>query len=170
VAEEREMLMRLFAGRYTLLDGPQATVAEVQAQLPAHRWAHFSCHGHQLLDDPSEGGLRLIDGRLTIASLSTRQYQGDFAFLSACQTATGGTKLADEAISLTAALHYTGYRHVIGTLWSVFDTTATEVARAVYATGFSPENSARRLHHVLRDTMRDTQRLSVWTPFTHTGP
>ena len=174
VAAERDMLTRLFAGRHTLLDGSQATVAQVRAQLPGHQWIHFSCHGDQILDDPSRGGLRLIDDTLTIADISAGQYKGDFAFLSACKTATGGVSLADEAITLAAALHYTGYRHVIGTLWSVFDTTAATVAEAVYATvgpggEFVPDESAVRLHQIVR-SLRDTQRLSVWTPFTHTGP
>lgn len=174
VIRERDMLMKRFAGRHTLLDGSQATTARVRAQLPEHQWIHFSCHGDQILDDPSRGGLRLIDDTLTIADISAGQYKGEFAFLSACKTATGGVNLADEAITLAAALHYTGYRHVIGTLWSVFDTTAATVAESVYAAvgsagDFMPDESAERLHRIVR-SLRDTERLSVWTPFTHTGP
>jgi len=52
-------------------------------------------------------------------------YHAEFAGLSACKTATGGAELLDEAITLAAALHYTGYRHVIGTLWSVHDSPGT---------------------------------------------
>jgi hypothetical protein len=172
VETERAMLKRRFAGRYTLFDGPDATVAAVAEQLPRHRWVHFSCHGDQLLDDPSQGGLRLADGRLTIEEVSARQYQGEFAFLAACKTATGGVGLADEAITLAAALHYTGYRHVIGTLWTVSDTAAAAVAEAVYGppdVPFEPALSPYRLHTVL-SRLRDTERLSVWTPFTHIGP
>jgi hypothetical protein len=33
--------------------------------------------------------------------------------LSACKTAVGGVDLLDEAITLAAALHYTGYRNVV---------------------------------------------------------
>ncbi|WP_432991828.1 CHAT domain-containing protein [Dactylosporangium sp. CA-233914] len=169
VAAERDMLVARFAGRCTLRDGRDAVVADVLELLPAHRWVHFSCHGDQLLDDPSQGGLRLYDGVLTIGQISERQYSGDFAFLSACKTATGGLALADEAITLAAALHYTGYRHVIGTLWTVYQSEAYTVADAVYADGFEPAKSAHRLHGVLRQ-MRETERLSAWTPFTHTGP
>jgi CHAT domain-containing protein len=169
VEQEREMLAQRFAGRSTPLPGPEATKAEVVAQLPKHRWVHFSCHGYQLLSDPSRGGLRLADGTLTIAELSAQEYQGEFAFLSACKTATGGTELADEAITLAAALHYTGYRHVIGTLWTVFTDSAAEVADAIYAEPFDPSAAVYRLHQVL-SMLREREPLTVWTPFSHIGP
>jgi CHAT domain-containing protein len=174
VAAERDMLLQRFAGRCTLRDGQEATIAEVRHLLPAHRWVHFACHGDQILDDPSRGGLRLSDDVLTIAQISNRQYHGDFAFLSACKTATGGIDLADEAITLAAALHYTGYRHVIGTLWTVYEAAAVTVADAVYAgvgpdSPFEPALSAWRLHNIVRE-LRKSERLSVWTPFIHTGP
>ncbi|MGY3521013.1 CHAT domain-containing protein [Micromonospora sp. PTRAS2] len=171
-AAERAMLQRRFAGRHRVLDGPEATVDEVARLLPEYRWAHLSCHGNQLLDDPSQGGLRLADGVLSIARLSAEQHHGEFAFLSACKTATGGVGLADEAITLAAALHYTGYRHVIGTLWTVNAAIAAEVADAVYGPHdgpFDPTGSVFGLHTVLR-RLRETERLSVWTPFIHLGP
>lgn len=176
VTRERELLTSLFAGRHTLLEGAEATHEAVRDALPRHRWAHFSCHGGQDLADPSRGGLLLQDRPLSIADISTGQYRGEFAFLSACMTATGGINLPDEAITLAAALHYTGYRHVIGTLWSVYDQTAADVAEAVYheltSTGqFEPARSADALHDAIRG-LRDSGHvpLSAWVPFTHTGP
>lgn len=60
---------------------------------------------------------------------------------------TGGADLSDEAITLAAALPYTGYRHVTATQWSVYDTTAADVAADLYATlfasgSFQPARSA----------------------------
>jgi len=172
VVAERDALRERFGDQCTVRDGSDATVPEITKLLPEHRWVHFSCHGNQYLDDPSRGGLRLFDDVLTIAAISAGRYEGEFAFLPACKTATGGFDLADEAITLAAALHYTGYRHVIGTLWTVFEGTAAKVARAVYgsdAAEFDPSLSAGRLHEVQRE-LRDTDRLSAWTPFTHIGP
>jgi hypothetical protein len=169
VAREREMLGKLFADRCTSLDGPDATIANVRAALPDHSWMHISCHANQLLDNPSRGGLRLHDGTLTIAEISRGRYHGEFAYLSACKTATGGLGLADEAITLAAALHYTGYQHVIGTLWSVLDSAAAEVALDLYDEDFRPADSAVRLHHAVR-RLRDENPLVVWTPFIHIGP
>lgn len=177
VARERDALVRLFPGdRHTLLDERAATPEVVGRELALHRWVHFSCHGDQNLTDPSEGGLLLHSGMLTVADISARQFQGEFACLSACKTATGGVNLLDEAITLAAALHYTGYRHVVATLWSVDDADTADLLEALYtdliAEGrFSPARAARALHAAVL-AMRDANpdRPSVWTPFTHTGP
>ena len=174
VVHEVEMLGRVFADGRTLLEVPDATKNEVVAQLPLHRWAHFSCHGRQDLSDPSMGGLELHDGTLTVTEIGTAGHSGEFAFLSACQTATGSTTLPDEAISLAAAMHYTGYRHVIGTLWSVYARAAALVADDIYTEltlGGTPtaERAANALHTaILR--LRDSQPPSWWTPFIHIGP
>jgi hypothetical protein len=175
-AREREVLASRFPDRHTLLEGTAANLEAVQAELPRHPWAHFICHGGQNLTDPAQGQLLLHDQPLTITDIGAAQHDGEFAFLSACMTATGGLTLPDEAITLAAAMHYTGYRHVIGTLWSVYDDTAADVAQAVYAdltsTGdFAPGRAAHALHKAIKG-LRDsgTVPLHAWTPFTHTGP
>ncbi|MEV2242092.1 CHAT domain-containing protein [Micromonospora sp. NPDC049891] len=176
VAREVALLTGLDGLGSTVLQGPGATVDAVREALSGHRWVHFACHGDQNLDDPAQGGVLLTDGMLTVTDISARQYHSDLAYLSACKTATGGTTLPDEAITLAAALHYTGYRHVIATLWSIWDDTAPTVAESVYrslADGamLRPERSAVALHHAVRALRAD--RLgepSVWMPYTHTGP
>jgi CHAT domain len=176
VMRERDLLVSLFPGHHTLLEGAAASWETVRSELPHHRWVHFSCHGGQNLTDPSRGGLLLHDRLLATADISAGHHRGEFAFLSACMTATGGVTLPDEAITLAAAMHYTGYRHVIGTLWSVYDETAADIAEAVYADlmssrRFEPARSAYALHVTIR-RLRDVKYLSpsTWAPFTHTGP
>jgi len=51
-------------------------------------------------------------------------------------------KLADEAVHVTGAFHMAGYAHVIGTLWSVDDEIAAEVARDIYGGLTSHASSA----------------------------
>jgi hypothetical protein len=173
---ERDLLAATFADRCQILYGEDATATAVRTALPLHRSAHFSCHGEQNLAVPSKGGLLLHDGDLTIAALSAASYHGEFAFLSACKTATGGTTLPDEAISLAAALHYTGYRHVIAALWSVYDEAATEVAEHVYREltadrQLVPARSAHALHSAVQSLRAATpQQPSRWIPFIHIGP
>jgi len=137
---------------------------------------HFSCHGDQDLANPSQGGLLLRDGVLTVADITTGRFRGDFAGLSACKTAVGGVDLLDEAITLAAALHYTGYRHVIAALWSVDNRASAEVFSNLYsaiaANGrLAPDLAPAALHEVVR-RMRDRQPdwPHRWTPFTHMGP
>jgi CHAT domain-containing protein len=178
VEAELATLARLVPAEHrTDLLGAEATRDAVRAALRTHRWAHFSCHGNQELDDPSRGGLILHDGVLTIADLTAERYHAEFAWLSACKTATGGVHLPDEAITLAAALHYTGYRHVIANLWSVYDSAdTTDLSARIYeeiAAGgrLRPDRSARALHRaVLRLRDATVDRPSIWTPFMHIGP
>jgi CHAT domain len=178
VAAELDMLADLIPDQHrTVLDGAAAIRAAVRAALARHPWAHFSCHARQDLARPSQGGFALHDGMLAVTDIAEQQYQAEFAGLFACQTATGGTGLLDEAIKLAAALHYTGYRHVIGTFWSVSDSAPTieligNVYRHVTVDGsFRPDRSARALHQATR-SLRDSypDHPSVWTSFAHTGP
>jgi CHAT domain len=172
---DRNLLASLFSERCTLLRGADATWQAVHRMLPRHRWVHFSCHGGQDLMNPTRGGLLLHDRLLTIADIGPGKYRGEFAFLSACQTATGGVGLPDEAITLVAAMHYSGYRHVIGTLWSVYDQTASDVAEAVYrdltlSGRFEPARSAQALHSAIQGLREQGIPASAWVPFIHTGP
>ncbi|MFJ3791257.1 CHAT domain-containing protein [Kitasatospora sp. NPDC090091] len=177
VKRERTLLEGLFEpeARTVLTDG-EATRAHVRSRLPGHQYFHFSCHGLQNLNRPSNAGLVLADGTLTVADLVADSFQAEFAFLSACKTATGGLALADEAITLAAALHHLGCRHVLATLWSVSDAAAAFVAERVYAglagpDGLAVDGSARALHAaVLELRALHPDEPSLWTPFTHTGP
>jgi hypothetical protein len=162
-----------FGAACTTLSGSDATREQVRDALSRYRWVHLTCHGIQNLDDPSQGGLWLDDGLLTIAEIGAGDHRAEFAFLSACKTATGGVNLADEAITLAAALHYTGFQHVIGTLWSVYEGAALRMAAAVYGDDpdlpFEPSRSAFLLHQA-QQGMRAKERLTTWTPFIHMGP
>ncbi|MFE2532111.1 CHAT domain-containing protein [Streptomyces sp. NPDC059371] len=177
VDRERELLCSLLPPeRRTVLRGAQADRASVRAALREHPRAHISCHGTQFLDSPSAGGLWLHDGLLTVTDISAGLHEGDFALLSACKTVTGGRGLPDEVISLGAALHFTGYRHVIGTVWSVGARAAADFCETVYTlliddNVFDPAGSARAVRQAalgLRDD--SSQPRYGWIPFTHTGP
>ncbi|WP_445528867.1 CHAT domain-containing protein [Streptomyces cyslabdanicus] len=180
VAEELDLLREVFGeDRLTTLglaDGPQATRKAVLDQLAAHRWVHFSCHGQQDPFHPSRGGLLLSDGTLSIGALSRGSYQGDFGFLSACMTASGGLSLSDEAITVGAALHYAGFRRVLAALWSIDAETATTLAKDVFRSLmrdglFRPERSASAVTGAVT-RLRDQHPAhpSRWAAFTHIGP
>jgi CHAT domain-containing protein len=58
--------------------------------------------------------------------------QADFAFLSACQTATGAKDLQEEAVHLAAGMLLAGYRSVVATMWTIMDNDAPRVAGDLY--------------------------------------
>lgn len=176
-ADEAELIRGFFpADRLTLLEGEQATRDAVLGALPAHRWVHFSCHGVQDHERPSRGGLLLHDDRLTVADVGRGRYRGEFAFLSACHTASGGTAMPDEVITLAAGLHHAGFRHVLATLWSVDADVARLLTEAVFADltrggRFDPAGAAAAARAaVLTLRAADPGRPSRWALFTHTGP
>ncbi len=177
VDREKALLESLLpAERITVRYGEAATRDTVLRDLGGHRWLHLSCHGDQDLTDPSRGRVYVHGGELTVTDFSSQQYRGEFAYLSGCKTAVGGVNLPDEAITLAAALHYTGYRHVIATLWTLNDAQAVRVARSVYRAMIrdgvlNADSAAYALHDAvleLRHRTRDTP--SSWTPYAHTGP
>ncbi|MBW8705633.1 hypothetical protein MBT84_39105 [Streptomyces sp. MBT84] len=159
----------------TVLRGERATRQAVRDGLRTHRWAHLSCHGGQDLTRPSQGGVVLHDAVLTVADLRSDHFaQGDFVFLSACQTALGGAGAPDEAMAVTSALQYTGWRQVVGTLWSVGATTAAEVTAGVYDALASDGTldtgeAAQALYEAVRELRRAGHPPRVWAPFVHSG-
>lgn len=179
---EREVLEELLGTRgcHTLC-GADATGEKVVSMLGSHTWFHASCHGTQRLGDPSAGGLLPYDwqenGLIDIATLTdTAQNGGEFAFLSACMTAVGGTRVPEESITLAAALQYSGWRHVIGTQWSVWDSAAAEVSDRLYRRlicdgTLDTRRTAESLHAAVRE-LRDARpgEPSSWGPFIHLGP
>jgi CHAT domain-containing protein/tetratricopeptide (TPR) repeat protein len=181
-ATERDLLTSRFTRRTrTVLTGAAATRRNVLTHLGAHRWLHASCHGTQDLIDPTAGGLLPHDwntaGLITVTDLTSPDHTGgEFAFLSACKTATGSITNVDEAINVATAMQHAGWRHVVGTVWSVWDSAAAAVTQHLYAQllhdgRLDPRTTAHALHHAIR-ALRDTNRdhPSTWAPFIHAGP
>ncbi|MGW2699710.1 CHAT domain-containing protein [Streptomyces sp. NPDC001340] len=131
VPEEAKAVADCYPGSVPLV-GADATHTAVASALSRAVIAHFACHGVNAPDDPSRSGLALADGTLlSVAELSVQDLEGHafLAYLSACDTARGGTVLTDEAITLCAGLVLAGFRHAVGTLWPVDDAAATFLAR-----------------------------------------
>jgi CHAT domain-containing protein len=155
----------------------QATVARVTTELRRHPYAHLACHSGQNLTDPSSGRILLHDGDLSVLDLAReRLSDAELAFLSSCQTAVGGVRVLDEAIHLAGACQLAGYRHVIGTLWSVHDETTSELAvevwRRLVAGGAPDADGAAEALHQAQRALRDRQPVwpITWAPYLHTGP
>ncbi|MEV6829459.1 CHAT domain-containing protein [Amycolatopsis sp. NPDC051102] len=159
------------------LAGPAATADAVLAALAGHTWAHLSCHGSQHPTDPTTSALHLADRPLTVAEIAARTFPGaHLAYLSACETSTGGTRLLDEALHLAGAFQVAGYRHVIATLWTVADDRAVEVAESVYTALLgqgtaAADEVARALHQAVRRLRALVPEAPMlWAPFVHSGP
>jgi len=160
-----------------LLEGPVASVESVVKGMEAYSWVHLACHAVQDTAEPTRSALCLYDGRLELSTIITKSFpHADFAFLSACQTATGDEKLSEEAVHLAAGLMLAGYCGVIATMWSIKDKDAPVIVDHVYSDLFNdtePDSTkaALALHHAvksLRQQEGDSAFLS-WVPFIHVG-
>jgi CHAT domain-containing protein len=79
---------------------------------------HLACHGQQDPEEPLASGFMLQDGLLTMSHVIQLKLQKThFAFLAACESASGDREQPDEAIHLGAAMLFMGVKSVIGTLW-----------------------------------------------------
>lgn len=158
------------------LEGADATVKRVMQGMKESTWIHLACHGTQNADTPTTSALILHDGRLELSQIvQTPLPRADFAFLSACQTATGDKRLSDEAVHLAAGMLLVGYRGVIATTWSIKDDDAPFIADEVYSYLFKDQRpdrtkAAHALHHAVQKLRRDKGLPFLsWVPFIHVG-
>lgn len=161
----------------TILHGSEATVQQVLSAMSDHTWLHLACHGIQSSDEPYRSHFVLKDGPLYLRDIASAQLQKpEFAFLSACHTATGIPVLCDEAMHLAAGLHFAGYCGTIATMWGVHDKIAKRLAKLVYAFLFRGanghpvvEDAAEALWKAIEALRAQGVPLSRLAPFIHMG-
>jgi len=183
--QEASLLTGLFGERALVLhdqaDAELATASSVLAAMPRYPWAHFACHAATVLPDPSASYLVLHDHDscpLTVLDISRQRLQAaEFAFLSACSTASADGTLPDEAINLASAFQLAGYRRVVATMWPIDDGQAAGLARQFY-TGLTTDADASTIAADAAGVLHDTVRLyrsvyaaqpSMWAAHLHAG-
>jgi CHAT domain-containing protein len=169
--------------KVTTLISKRAIPSAVVEGLRDHRFAHFVCHGILEPGKPFDASFQLYkDKRLTLLDIVRSQLTtAEFAFLSACHTAeiTDGS-VADEALHLTAAVQYCGFRSVVGTMWAMADMDGKGLVEDFYKSTFSEDESQasvpfhERTAKALRDAVKKLRRkkgvpLERWVNFVHYG-
>ncbi|EJD07522.1 uncharacterized protein FOMMEDRAFT_164473 [Fomitiporia mediterranea MF3/22] len=116
-----------------LLVGKNATHDGVIKAVRKATWVHFVCHG-SLDPKPFGSSFNLSDRGLTMLDVVQSSLpNAEFAFLSACHTAEQHRDSAhDEVLHLAAAMQFSGFRSVIGSMWELLDTDGPAFARTVY--------------------------------------
>ncbi|EJC99024.1 TPR-like protein [Fomitiporia mediterranea MF3/22] len=96
-------------------------------------WVHFVCHG-RLNSKPFDSAFKLSDRGLTLLDIvQTNLPNAEFAFLSACHTAEQPHDgMHDEVLHLAAAMQFSGFRSVIGSMWELLDVDGPFFAKVVY--------------------------------------
>ncbi|KAG1755619.1 TPR-like protein [Suillus lakei] len=118
---------------FTSLQDTDATVQGALNALHQNQWLHLACHGVPDRQQPFKSSFLMRDGKLMIKDIIRSDWQNpEFAFLSACHTTVGDEKSPDESIHLAAAMQSSGFRSVIGSMWSVDDGVAHQIVSAFY--------------------------------------
>jgi CHAT domain-containing protein len=167
------------------LEGDEISPEECLDHLETFSSVHLACHGSQDAENPLLSKFFFHRGTLDLSAIIKKDLKNaDLAFLSACQTSTGDEKLSEEAVHLAAGMLAAGYRRVVGTMWSIGDSTAQRVAADFYdylfkhkeegsGNRFDGSLSAYALHHAvqeLRKTTGDSETSILgWVPFVHFG-
>jgi tetratricopeptide (TPR) repeat protein len=165
----------------TGLVSSRATPSTVLEGLRGSHLAHFACHGALEAGKPFEASFKLHGAsRLTLLEIvQSRLPDAEFAFLSCCHAAEiTAESISDEALHLTAAMQYCGFRSVVGTMWEMVDTDGRDLAKNFYKSLFSRKDSSVPYYERSAEALRDaTQKLrgkrgitlERWVNFVHYG-
>ena len=159
----------------------RATPSVVLKHLQDHRFAHFSCHGILEMGKPFDASFKLYQGqRLTLLDIiRSRLPSAEFAFLSACHTAElTEESIVNEGLHLSAAVQYSGFRSVVGTMWAMADVDGQVLVKHFYSSVFSDKWKGvpyyERTAEALRDAVQILRRRKKvtterWVNFVHYG-
>ncbi|KAH9023921.1 CHAT domain-containing protein [Lactarius hengduanensis] len=159
----------------------EATPSSVVEGLRGSHFAHFACHGVLETGKPFEASFELHgSSRLTLLDIvRSRLPAAEFAFLACCHAAEiTEDSVADEALHLTAAMQYCGFRSVVGTMWEMADTDGQDLAKSFYRSLFSSQETGtpyyERSARALRDAtqkLREKRGITLerWVNFVHYG-
>ena len=139
------------------IEGPEACISRVVEELKQTQWVHIACHGVPNPQQPFESAFALHDGRFTIERILRCNLENpEFAYLSACHTTVGDEESPDEFIHLAAAMQFSGFRSVIGTMWAVDDAHTNQITSTFYR--YMVDESGRLDHtraaYALNKTMK----------------
>ena len=180
---EIKVIRRALQTRVTVtgLVSAEATPSSVLEGLRGSQFAHFACHGVLETGKPFDASFKLHRGsRLTLLDIvRSRLPDAEFAFLSCCHAAEiTEDSVADEALHLTAAMQYCGFRSVVGTMWEMADVDGRDLAKTFYKSLFSSNDTGVPYYERSAGALRDaTQRLREkrgitlerWVNFVHYG-
>ncbi|KAG1722845.1 CHAT domain-containing protein [Suillus occidentalis] len=161
---------------FTSLQDSLATVQGALDALNHNQWLHLACHGMPNRTQPFESSFTMRDGPLMIRDIIRSNWQNlEFAFLSACHTTVGDEKSPDESIHLAAAMQFSGFRSVIGSMWSVDDEVAQKVVSTFYdnlvddSGKLNCTRAAVALHKAVKKLRRNNVPLEQQIVFVHIG-
>ena len=149
--------------------------------LQSHQFACVTHRGKPKTENPFEAAMWFFDGeRLTLLDIVRyRRHAGESALLLGRHTYTAELtcgNMPDEALQLSAAVLFSGFSSVIGTMWGADDEDGQDLAEAVYRSMYLRndegtayhEGSAMALQHAVQQ-LRSGLPLARWVNHVHYG-
>ncbi|KAG2145334.1 CHAT domain-containing protein [Suillus bovinus] len=142
---------------YSEVSGDEGTFSGAIQALKTNSWVHLACHGKQDFVQPFDSSFALRDKPLRLSDIIQAEPENpEFAFLSACHTAVGDKNAPDEIIHLAAAMQFSGFRSVIGTI-------------AMFSSKIDCTYAARALNKASKAVDKDQVRMDQRVVFIHIG-
>ena len=162
----------------TILTSGNTTPTTIRDSLRCHQFVHIP-FDVTLTANPFDTTMSFYNGgRLSLLDIvRSRHPTGECALLLGSHTAElTGEGLPNEVLHFTAALQYSRYRSVIGTLWEVDGEGGEDLTENIYWSIFSRqkgeepyyERSAKALQHAVQQ-MRLQLPLVQWVSYVHYG-
>jgi CHAT domain-containing protein len=157
----------------TPLFGDQATPNAVIAKSYGQDIIHLGCHGRFDPKFPSQSGLFLSGGWLTVQRVITelKLDKTRLFTMGACVSARADLDAGDELVGLTQAAFAAGTQTVASSLWYVDDAATRELLTAFYANvacGLVPVQAMRQAALTLH-TQISWENPYFWAPFIISG-
>jgi CHAT domain-containing protein len=151
----------------TSLKPGNTTLTTVVDGLQSHRFACVAYNGELKTGRPFEASIRFPNGEyLTLLDfVRSRHPAGEFALLLGSHTAElTEESIPDEALHLSAAVQYSGFRSVIGTLWEMDDSVGDgkDLVTAVLSSMFSEKEGEEPYYERSARALRDAVQQMRW--------
>jgi tetratricopeptide (TPR) repeat protein len=132
---------------------------------------HIAAHGEYRIDQPDLSFLQLADGQLYTDDVLQHDLGYELVTLSACETGQANVASDEELIGLGRGFLYAGAGALILSLWSVSDSTTTDLMRHMYNKLKQGESKAASLRYAQRFILTENRDLhpAFWGAFQLIG-
>ena len=172
VLPEAEAITGYFAEATSLHDAAATPDAVLEAA-PGKQIIHLGCHGRFDSEHPTESGLMLVGGWLTVQRIITelKLKESSLTTLAACESGKSHVRSGDEHVGLTQAIMTAGAKSVVASLWSVNDSATRALFETFYANLTQGEAPVFALQHAQQEVRQRAhwQHPYYWAAFTVSG-
>ena len=142
--------------------GQDATKENMLANIGEKQIIHFAGHGKFDQANPMFSGIFLNDGILKALDFMNISLDTELFVLSGCSTAVSRITSGDEIEGLLRAIHYSGSRYVIASLWNVCDESTFRLFKEFYGKSGAYARRLRSAENKLKD---EGYSVYHWAPF-----